>query len=212
MGDFATSPALLVSQPGLGPATAEFRGFPFNPLLRSDDYLYIEQAAKEAFGSIEDERLKGSYHPLDELKEETKKDSFSSMKFTFIIWVNGEDNLRFISMQKDGNIKEAFQRLTDGVKVCGKIPTIILHYGWLTFDPRNLGSTVRASAFVKLPQLSSRSDFKKVCEEHNIDVCKMDGSVCHVSNHQVLGVTEFEAVKQLYDGLKVLLEIEKSKP
>lgn len=34
---------------------------------------------------------------------------------TFLVWVNEEDHLRVISMQKGGNMKEVFERFCTGL-------------------------------------------------------------------------------------------------
>ena len=34
----------------------------------------------------------------------------------FLVWVNEEDHMRIISMQKGGNMKEVFKRFCDGLK------------------------------------------------------------------------------------------------
>lgn len=47
---------------------------------------------------------------------------------TFLVWVNEEDHLRVISMQKGGNMKEVFKRFCVGLQ---KVNPIIyyLHFG-----------------------------------------------------------------------------------
>ncbi len=35
---------------------------------------------------------------------------------TFMVWVNEEDQMRIISMQKGGDVKEVFARLAKGIK------------------------------------------------------------------------------------------------
>ena len=40
---------------------------------------------------------------------------------TFLVWVNEEDHLRVISMQKDGNIGQVFQRFCEGLS---KVPKL----------------------------------------------------------------------------------------
>merc|ERR1712039_638253 len=41
---------------------------------------------------------------------------FHNTEKTFLIWVNEEDQLRIISMQKGGDVREVFSRLARGIK------------------------------------------------------------------------------------------------
>jgi creatine kinase len=41
---------------------------------------------------------------------------------TFLVWINEEDHLRLISMQKGGDMKAVFKRFCEGIsKVCYKL-------------------------------------------------------------------------------------------
>lgn len=44
---------------------------------------------------------------------------------TFLVWVNEEDHLRVISMQKGGNMKEVFNRFCTGLTKVGTLSLII---------------------------------------------------------------------------------------
>jgi protein-arginine kinase len=143
---------------------------------------------------------------------------FHNKQKTFLVWVNEEDHLRIISMQNGGNVGQVLERLIKGVKTIEKQVPFARddRLGWLTFCPTNLGTTVRASVHIKLPKISAKPDFQKICDglklqirgihgEHSENV----GGVFDISNKARLGVTEFEAVKQMYDGIKHLIELEK---
>lgn len=137
---------------------------------------------------------------------------------TFLVWANEEDHLRIISMQNGGNVGQVLERLIKGVKAIeSKVPfSRDDRLGWLTFCPSNLGTTVRASVHVKLPKTSARPDFQKICDEYKLQIrgihgehSESAGGVYDISNKARLGLTEFEAVKQMYDGVKHLIELEK---
>lgn len=90
------------------------------------------------------------------------------------------------------------------------------HLGYLTFCPTNLGSTVRASVHIRLPKISARKDFKEICEKMNLQVrgihgehSESEGGVMDISNKQRLGISEYQAVRQMYDGVKELIRMEK---
>jgi len=137
---------------------------------------------------------------------------------TFLVWVNEEDHLRIISMQNGGNVGQVLERLNKGVKVIQSQAPFSRddHLGWLTFCPTNLGTTVRASVHIKLPKISAKPDFKKICDGLKLQIrgihgehSESAGGVYDISNKARLGLTEFEAVKQMYDGVKHLIELEK---
>merc|ERR1712243_170889 len=45
---------------------------------------------------------------------------FHNKEKTFLVWVNEEDQLRIISMQMGGNVKEVFERLARGINAVQK--------------------------------------------------------------------------------------------
>jgi len=122
-------------------------------------------------------------------------------------------------MQPGGNVGEVLERLNRAVKfIESKAPfSRDERLGWLTFCPTNLGTTVRASVHIALPKIAVKPDFKTICDglklqirgihgEHSDSV----GGVYDISNKARLGLTEYEAVKQMYDGIKHLISLEKA--
>ena len=41
-------------------------------------------------------------------------------------------------------------------------------YGYLTFCPTNLGTTLRASVHIKIPKTAALPEFKEMCDKLNI--------------------------------------------
>nr|ACO56119.1 arginine kinase [Ascaris suum] len=221
-------------------------GYPFNPLLTQDDYLILQQKVKNALTSLNDEELAGTYYPLEGMSKETQnqliqdhflfkegdrhlqqanacnywpkgRGIFHNENKTFLVWVNEEDHMRMISMQKGSDVGEVLDRLVRAIKSLESKIGFARdeRLGWLTFCPTNLGSTVRASVHIKLPKLSKRDDFKEICERLNLQVrgihgehSESEGGVYDISNKARLGVSEYEAVKQMYDGVKELIRLE----
>jgi len=143
---------------------------------------------------------------------------FHNKNKTFLVWVNEEDHLRIISMQNGGNVGQVVERLNKGLKIIqSQLPfSRDDRLGWLTFCPSNLGTTVRASVHIKLPKISAKPEFKKICDDLKLQIrgihgehSESAGGVYDISNKARLGLTEFEAVKQMYDGVKHLIELEK---
>uniref|UniRef100_A0A0N5B494 arginine kinase n=1 Tax=Strongyloides papillosus TaxID=174720 RepID=A0A0N5B494_STREA len=150
----------------------------------------------------------------------TGRGIFHNDQKTFLVWVNEEDHLRIISMQPGGKIGEILGRLIKGVEaIQAKTPfSRDSRLGSITFCPTNLGSTIRASVHIKLPKLAAKMDeFKKHCDELKLQIRGIHGEhsesnegIYDISNKQRLGLTEYQAVKQMYDGVKKLIEIESS--
>lgn len=81
---------------------------------------------------------------------------------------------------------------------------------------------------IKLPKISAKDDFKSICDGLKLQVdgerqseevqirgihgehSESAAGTYDISNKQRLGLTEFEAVKQMYDGVKKLIELEKA--
>lgn len=139
---------------------------------------------------------------------------------TFLVWCNEEDHLRIISMQKGGDLGEIYRRLVNAVNTIeARVP--FSHddrLGFLTFCPTNLGTTIRASVHIALPKLASDyARLEEVAAKYNLQVrgtrgehSESEGGVYDISNKRRMGLTEFEAVKEMYDGIAELIKIEKS--
>lgn len=87
---------------------------------------------------------------------------------TFLVWVNEEDHLRIISMEKGGDLAVIYDRLVRAVTKIGEKFAFSRHQriGFLTFCPTNLGTTVRASVHIRVPKLSA--DRKKLVDVANM--------------------------------------------
>lgn len=144
---------------------------------------------------------------------------FHNDQKTFLVWCNEEDHLRIISMQNGGNVGQVLGRLIKGATYIGTQAPFSRdeRLGWLTFCPSNLGTTVRASVHIALPLVSATPEFQKFCDEAHLQIRGIHGEhsdsvggVYDVSNKARLGLTEYQAVKQMYDGVKKLIEMEKA--
>jgi len=143
---------------------------------------------------------------------------FFSNDKKFLTWVNEEDHLRFISMQMGGNLGEVYQRLVKAIEHMTKTMKFAKNknLGYLTFCPTNLGTTMRASVHVKVPLLAASGELNAVCAKHNLqprgihgEHTESVGGVYDISNKRRLGLTEFEALKEMENGVKEVIKIEK---
>ncbi|XP_074484123.1 creatine kinase, testis isozyme isoform X2 [Sebastes fasciatus] len=142
---------------------------------------------------------------------------------TFLVWVNEEDHLRVISMQKGGNMKEVFNRFCTGLT---KIENLFKesnhpfmwneHLGYVLTCPSNLGTGLRAGVHVKLPNMSKNAKFEDVLKKlrlqkrgtGGVDTAAV-GGVFDISNADRLGFSEVALVQMVVDGVKLLVDMEK---
>ncbi|KAH9500179.1 hypothetical protein Btru_077420 [Bulinus truncatus] len=222
------------------------KDFAFPPVLQVEDRVQMEQKSVEILNSLSGE-LKGTYYPLTGMSKDTQdqltKDHFlfnDSDRFlkaaggyndwpmgrgiffneskTFLIWVNEEDHLRVISMQKGGDIGSVYKRLVTAIKALEEKLTFARddRLGYLTFCPSNLGTTLRASVHIKIPHLSARKDFKSVCDKLKLQArgihgehTDSEGGIYDISNKRRLGLTEIDAVKEMVTGVQEIIRLEK---
>ena len=136
---------------------------------------------------------------------------------TFVVWVNEEDHVRIISIEKGANIKQVYARLVKGIKLLEKKLDFVRHdkFGYLTFCPTNIGTGLRASVHVKLPKIAASGRLKELCEEFNLqprgvhgEHSESEGGIYDISNKIRIGKTEFELVNSMINGIKKLIDEE----
>ena len=139
---------------------------------------------------------------------------------TFLVWLNEEDQLRIISMQKGGDVLEVFSRLVTAIKQIEKHVSFAYseRLGYIASCPTNLGTSMRASVHISLANLGANMPkFKAITDKYHLQIrgvngehTKSEGSVYDISNSRRLGVTEVEAVQDMIDGVSALIEAEKN--
>ena len=77
---------------------------------------------------------------------------------TFLVWVNEEDQLRIISMQPGADIGAVFSRLSRAAAAIEEIAEFSHspQLGYITSCPTNLGTALRASVHIHLPNLGAQ--------------------------------------------------------
>jgi len=141
-----------------------------------------------------------------------------------LVWVNEEDHLRIISMEKGKNVRSVFDRfaaLVNAVeKACkevGRNLEISDTYGNILSCPSNCGTGLRASMMIKIPLASKESNFKKWCADRNLQARgsagfaseAADDGIRDVSNVDRMGKDEVQLVNEMIEGVKALIEWEK---
>lgn len=139
---------------------------------------------------------------------------------TFLVWVNEEDQLRIISMQPGADLHAVFERLSRAATAIEKIAKFAhdAHLGYITSCPTNLGTALRASVHIKLPKLSKQMDkFQAIADKFYVQIrgihgehSESDDGTFDISNKRRLGRSERQLVQDMYDGVKAMIEAEKS--
>ncbi len=221
------------------------KGFPFAPAISREQRLEVERQVVAALATLTGD-LAGTYYPLSGMSEENRlklvedhflfkkgdrflesaganrdwpegRGIFHSADKKFLVWVNEEDQLRIISMQQGGNIREVFDRLSRAIKTLEAKLTFAYsdHLGYLSSCPTNLGTAMRASVHVKLPRLSQLPEFKSICADLGLSVrgihgehSESEGGVYDLSNKKRLGISETKAVLLTAASIHSLIEDE----
>jgi creatine kinase len=151
---------------------------------------------------------------------------------TALAWVNEEDHCRIISMEMGGDIPSVFSRfcaLSEALKASAEANGTQLMWnerlGFLGTCPSNLGTGLRASVMIRLPEFNKLLEsgdsedkdlLEQVCSafdlqprgsagEHSAAV----GAKFDVSNKQRLGFSEVELVQKMIDGVSRVIVFEK---
>ena len=223
------------------------KDIPLGTAISDEQRNKVEKDVSEALATFSDD-LSGKYYPLNNMSKEDSesliKDHFlfkagdrfletaglnrnwpngrgifHNNEKTFLVWINEEDELRIISMQKGGNIKEVFTRLMKAVKIIESKVEFAFndHLGYITSCPTNLGTAMRASVHIKVPNLGDNMEkFQQIADKYNVQIRGIDGEhsksiggVYDISNKRRLGVTEVECVQDMYDGVVAIIKAEK---
>merc|ERR1712186_249863 len=181
-------------------------GFGLSPGITKQQRIDIEKLMSSALSKLTGD-LAGTYYPLTGMDETVRQklvdDHFLFMSGdanlkvagmerdwpegrgifhneakTFLVWVNEEDQLRIISMQKGGDVRGVFERLARGIKTVqdsvkaesGKDFQLSDKFGYIHSCPTNLGTGMRASVHVDLPGWTKEGlpALQKRCEELSV--------------------------------------------
>jgi creatine kinase len=141
-----------------------------------------------------------------------------------LVWINEEDHLRVISMEKGKNVRAVFDRFAGLVKAvenackeAGRGLEISEKYGNILSCPSNCGTGLRASMMIKIPLTSTQPNFKQWCADRKLQArgsggfaseAKDDG-IRDVSNVDRMGKDEVTLVNEMIKGVADLIAWEK---
>merc|ERR1711936_779261 len=224
-------------------------GFGLSPGITRQQRLDVESLMKKAFDNLKGD-LSGTYFPLTGMSKAVRKQLvedhflfisgdknliasgmerdwpegrgiFHNKDKTFLTWVNEEDQLRIISMQKGGDVKAVFDRLARGISAVGesvkaesgKDFMLDPKYGYIHSCPTNLGTGMRASVHIDLPGWTKEGlkPLQARCEELHLqprgtrgESGGQTGCTYDISNKHRLGYSEVQLVQKMIDGVNTL--------
>merc|ERR1712029_1212358 len=224
-------------------------GFGLSPGITKAQRLAMEDLMKSAFAKLSGD-LAGKYYPLLGMAESDRQQLvddhflfisgdknliaagmerdwpegrgiFHNAAKTFLVWVNEEDQLRIISMQKGGDVRGVFDRLARGIKAVedsvkkesGHDFMLDKRYGYIHACPTNLGTGMRASVHIDLPGWTKLGPkvLAARCEELHLqprgtrgESGGQTGVTYDISNKHRLGYSEVELVQKMIDGVNTL--------
>jgi len=140
----------------------------------------------------------------------------------FIVWVGEEDHLRIMCMKKGTILNDVFTRLAGACDVVEANAGKFAHspdYGYVTSCPTNLGTGMRASVHIKVPNLTAGGSDKKakaIAKKYGLSVRGMGGEhtpigadgTIDLSPSARLQIQEAEIVCALYQGIENLMSEE----
>lgn len=133
------------------------------------------------------------------------------------LWVfcNEEDHVRIISRQEGRNLKGALARALDcaqqleaelqregsGYMRDGRL-------GYLTVDPKDIGSALRCTVTMRLQRLAARPDFFSICSKLDLQVAWRSGA-WDLASGPSLGLSEVEVANGALQACARLAQLEK---
>jgi len=219
--DRLATEAVLKEAFGALPADLQGKYFPLGELtpaqeeeLRNGGFLFQEPGPMQLLGAA------GAGRDWPE-----GRGIFHNDSKTVLCWCNEEDQCRIIAMENGGDVKGVFTRfcqLSDAIKGAaeknGKQLMYDKNLGFLGTCPSNLGTGLRASVMIVLPELNKDPHkLEEICAgfdlqprgssgEHSAAV----GAKWDISNKQRIGFSEVELVQKMIDGVSKLIEMEEN--
>lgn len=228
------------------------RGLPHPPVCSRAERREVEHICQQVFQDLPCD-LKGQYYSLakmsnaeqDKLIDEhflfdkpvsplltsggmardwpDARGIFHNKEKNFLVWVNEEDHIRIISMEKGGNMKSVFERFCRGALAMESITNKkgweyqrSKNLGYILACPSNCGNGLRCGVHVKLPNLGKTKKFDEILLQLRLQKrgtggvdTAASGGVFDISNLDRLGKCETKLVQEVIDGVNLLINMEK---
>ena len=145
---------------------------------------------------------------------------FYSLDRQFIVWVNEEDHLRIMSLEKTSDLSGTFHRLGRALQALS--PSLEFAFdnrlGYLTSCPTNLGTAMRAGVHIRLEKLDRNKEIlNKLAREYHLQIrgtrgekTGVEDAVFDISNAERLGISETAIIRALHKGLSAIIKAEEN--
>lgn len=176
--------------------TRSIATFPLNASMTGKDFADVMKQVKDLFATFEGD-LEGEFVDLDGMEDEVKETIGKHLSFDandpngrgicknteanasqFLVGVNEEDHLKFMTMDDGGDITAAYDRLKAIVTECSNTLKFQAHnrLGFLTVCPTNLGSTIFVSVTMNLPKLEAAATLETFADDNNLQISPILGN------------------------------------
>lgn len=218
----------------------------FSPNITTQNRQLVARQIQQALDALP-ESLQGHFHtmdalPLDQIRNRAfqgtaflpgdrfqasagimrdfpgSRGVFMSHDRVFRVWVNEEDHLRIICLEKTGNLSKVFNRLVYALAHLSDTLDFASdpRLGYLTACPTNIGTAMRAGVHIRLPNLEKHPNrLKRLASTHGLQIRGTLGektpvteSVFDISNRFRLGTGETQLIQTLHTGIAAIIEAE----
>lgn len=120
-------------------------------------------------------------------------------------------------MQKGASLKQVWGRLVRAIHAMETRLDFVCHpkFGHLTFCPTNIGTGLRASVHVKVPNCAATGQLDPLCASMDLqprgihgEHTESVGGVYDISNKIRIGRTEWDLINTMWVGVEKMLDIE----
>ena len=130
-----------------------------------------------------------------------------------VLWINESDHVIIKSIEKRGNVRMMTSRLRSFLKSISKHLKFVQEekYGYLSVNPANIGAGLEVSIIARLPNLAKNySKLKLLCENYDIVVRRQHQFFFELTSTKKLGLSEFQIIVTFFNGVKEIIEYERS--
>ncbi len=143
---------------------------------------------------------------------------FYSSDRQLVVWVNEEDHLRIMSLEKSSDLSNTYKRLCRSLQALGRQLDFAQdnRLGYLTSCPTNLGTAMRAGVHIRLEKLNrEKKTLNRLAKEYHLQIrgtrgekTKVENAVFDISNAERLGISESDIIRNIHKGLLAVINAE----
>jgi protein-arginine kinase len=148
---------------------------------------------------------------------------FYNEERTIFCWCNEQDHCSIISLQQGHDIKKTFEKFSslsdmfiNNLTSIGKTIMQDEVLGFLSTCPSNLGTGLKVSMRIKIPNLiKNREVLNQICKNNSLEIREADRenpadpeTALDILNKKTIGVTSIELIQNFINGVVTILQTE----